>query len=287
MLGHFYADDSQIYSSCHPQDSANLKTAMLRCIDDVSSWMASNRLQLNPAKTEFMWCSTTHQRSLINPNPFVVNGVSIDATKSAKVLGVTIDCDLSMSSHVSHTVSSCFYQLRRLKSIRRSLPMQAAATLVNSFVISRVDYCNGLLAGITNRQCDRLQFILNASARLLYGGSRYSHVTPLLRDKLHWLRFRQRISYKLCLTVYKALNHSSPAYICELVKPAARLNRCLRSDDANWVMHPVPKRKFGEKGFSVAGPSAWNGLPAHIRKSDSLMAFKSQLKTYLYTKSFD
>jgi hypothetical protein len=52
-------------------------------------------------------------------------------------------------------------------------------------------------------------------------------------------------------------------------------------------MHPVPKRKFGEKGFSVAGPSAWNGLPAHIRKSDSLMAFKSQLKTYLYTKSFD
>ena len=208
MLGHFYADYSQIYSSCHPQDSANLKTAMLRCIDDVSYWMASNRLQLNPAKTEFMWCSTTHQRSLINPNPFVVNGVSIDATKSAKVLGVTIDCDLSMSSHVSHTVSSCFYQLRRLKSIRRSLPMQAAATLVNSFVISRVDYCNGPLAGITNRQCDCLQSILNASARLLYGGSRYSHVTPLLRDKLHWLHFRQRISYKLCLTVYKALNHS-------------------------------------------------------------------------------
>jgi hypothetical protein len=71
------------------------------------------------------------------------------------------------------------------------------------------------------------------------------------------------------------------------VKPAARLNRRLRSDDANWVMHPFPKKKFGEKGFSVAGPSAWNGLPAHIRKSDSLMAFKSQLKTFLYTKSFD
>ena len=72
--------------------------------------------------------------------------------------------------------------------------MEAAKTVVNAFVVSRVDYCNGLLAGITQKQLDRLQSILNASAKLLYGGTRRDHVTPLLRDKLHWLRFTQRIT---------------------------------------------------------------------------------------------
>jgi hypothetical protein len=91
--------------------------------------------------------STSHQRSLVDLSPFIIDGVSIEA-KSVKVLGVLIDCDLSMSSQVGSTISTC--QLRRLKSIRRSLPFEAAATLVNSFVISSScsDYCKGLLAVI-------------------------------------------------------------------------------------------------------------------------------------------
>ena len=71
---------------------------------------------------------------------------------------------------------------------------------------SRVDYCSGLLAGITQRQADRMQSILNASARILYGGTKQDHITPLIRDKLHWLRFTQRVTFKLCVLVYKSLH---------------------------------------------------------------------------------
>ena len=39
-------------------------------------------------------------------------------------------------------------------------------------------------------------------ARVIYGGRRDDHVTPLLRDNLHWLRIRERITFKLCLLVY-------------------------------------------------------------------------------------
>ena len=62
-------------------------------------------------------------------------------------------------------------------------------------------------------------------------GSRSDHVTPLLRDKLHWLRFQQRITYKLCLTVYKALHTRSPSYIKELVvhAPSCAATARLRS----------------------------------------------------------
>ena len=187
-----------------------------------------------------------------------------------KLLGVYtlyIDSDLSKSTQVSKTVSTCFYQLRRMKSVRRSLPMDAAKTIVNSFEVSRVDYCNSLFAGVPQKQIDRLQAILNATAKLLYGGSGRDHVTPLLRDKLHWLRFSQRITYKLCLLVYKALHGQAPCYLSRHVIPVGsnpHLRR-LRSSDKHLVINPGSKKKFGERGFSVAAPSAWNALPMGIR----------------------
>ena len=59
---------------------------------------------------------------------------------------------------------------------------------MNSFVVTRVDYCNSLRADLLIHQLDRIQSVLNYAARLVYGRSRYDHVTPLLRDNLHWLR---------------------------------------------------------------------------------------------------
>src|SRR6202142_4270007 len=130
-------------------------------------------------------------------------------------------------------VSSCFYYLRRPKSIRRSLPIEASKTLVSALVSSRCDNQNGLFVGIAHKQINRLQIILNSSARLIFGASRTAHITPLLRDKLHWLRFEQRIAYKLCITVYKAMHCKSPAYIRVLIAPAKRNAATARLRSAN------------------------------------------------------
>ena len=59
---HLYADDTQIYGSCHPTDTAQLQLQMSACIDNVATWMCSNRLQLNTAKTEVIWCSSSRRQ---------------------------------------------------------------------------------------------------------------------------------------------------------------------------------------------------------------------------------
>ena len=51
------------------------------------------------------------------------------------------------------------------------------------------------------------------------GGDRREHVTPLLRDKLRWLRAREKITLKLCLLVYKAINGLAPSYLQDLCVP--------------------------------------------------------------------
>jgi len=48
-------------------------------------------------------------------------------------------------------IRSCFYQLWQLRSIRRSLPTDARRTLAAAFIANRVDYCNGVLYGVSSQ----------------------------------------------------------------------------------------------------------------------------------------
>ena len=89
------------------------------------------------------------------------------------------------------------------RAIRQSIPTSTAVQLINSLIISHIDYCNNLLAGLPVYQLDRVQSILNFAARLIYGRAKYDHITPIPRDKLHWLRVPERIKYKCCLLVCK------------------------------------------------------------------------------------
>jgi hypothetical protein len=60
LCPHLYADDSQIYGSYRRPAYLKLQTRISTCIDDVSDWMRSNRLQLNSAKTEVLWSASSH-----------------------------------------------------------------------------------------------------------------------------------------------------------------------------------------------------------------------------------
>ena len=68
---------------------------------------------------------------------------------SVRDLGVYIDANMSMRTHVTTVVRSCFATLRQIRSVRRSLPRHALLTLVRALVVSKVDYCNSVLAGVS------------------------------------------------------------------------------------------------------------------------------------------
>jgi len=64
---HLYADDTQIQGSCRPMSADQLQSTLSACLDEVSDWMRSNRLQLNTAKTEILWCSTARRQNHLPP----------------------------------------------------------------------------------------------------------------------------------------------------------------------------------------------------------------------------
>ena len=122
---------------------------------------------------------------------------------------------LSFSAHISSVTLTCFYNLRQLRQIRRSLSRDSLAVLVQAFVSTRLDYCNSSLVG---NSClvgapayilSCLQSVLNAAARLIANLPRRSHITPMFKD-LHWLLFLSALTSKyvfLSINVYMGLLH--------------------------------------------------------------------------------
>ena len=185
-----------------------------------------------------------------------------------------------MNNHINRLVRSSYYQLRRIKSIRQGLHTSTAIQLVKSFIISRVDYCNSILAGVPKYQLELLQSILNVAVRLIFGYSQYDHITTLLRDRLHWLQVTQRIDFKRSLTIFKALNGLAPGYIsdyCVRVSTNQRRSR-LRSVSQDCLVVPPPSKtiKFRERSFGICGPTTWNSLPDCKRRR---LHWRVQVKT--------
>jgi hypothetical protein len=209
---HLYADDTQVFGSCPPSETARLHSQLVACGEDVASWTKANRLQLNTAKTEVLWCSSRRQMHQLPIQPLTACGSCVTPASLVQDLGVWIDSSLTMSPHVVKTAAGCFAVLRQLRSVWRSLSRESLTSLVVSLVLTRLDYCNAVLAGLPSCQIDRLQSVINTAARLIFSARRCDHVTPLLAQ-LHWLPVRERLDFKLCVLTYRCLNGTAPAYL--------------------------------------------------------------------------
>ena len=249
--------------------------------------MRSNRLQLNADKTEDLWCATSRRQHQLPTAILSINGVPVVPAPSVRNLGVFIDADLVMRTHVRRTVSRCFAALRQLRQIRRSVPTTTFKTLVVALVLSRLDYGNGVLVGLPAYLVRRLQSVQNAAARLICNLRRFDHITDALAN-LHWLRVPERVVFKVAVLTFKVLHGSAPEYLGPVVRFTDLPGRqALRSADTNrLVVPPFKLSTIGRRAFPVAGPQIWNDLPDDITSLHSLPAFRRKLKTYLFTRSF-
>jgi len=124
LQSHLYAN-TQIYSLCRPGYNEQLQVLVSACGHDVGSWMRSNRLQLglHTSKTEVLWFASVCRQHQIPDDLLTVALDLIPPDRSICDLGIStsIDSDLSMRTHVTRTVSSCFAVLRPIRSISRSV----------------------------------------------------------------------------------------------------------------------------------------------------------------------
>ena len=141
---------------------------MQSCISDVNAWATANMLKLIDNKTELMFVTSKRTKHLHGlPTSITIGNSQFHFKQPVKKLRFTLYCHLTMNAHVSNIARTCYFELRRLASIRRFLTSTATATLVSAFVLSRIVYCNSLLFGSTHDVTSNLQRIQNYAARVI------------------------------------------------------------------------------------------------------------------------
>jgi hypothetical protein len=130
--------------------------------------MRSNWLQFNANKTEVLWMASTRRQYQLLPEPLIVDGQMVAPVRLDRNLGVFIDSNLIMRTHVAEVVSRCFAMLCHLRQVQRSLPATTVQRLVVALILNWIDCANSTLAGLPTYLVWYLQSALNASARLIY-----------------------------------------------------------------------------------------------------------------------
>ena len=163
---HAYADDLQLYDHSDPSSCASLVSRLSACVEEVMAWMASSRLRLNSNKTELIWLGAARYVKLCPAGPLLIAGAAIISRLKIRDLGVMVDSDLSLKAHgAQHVTAVCYFHIRQLRLLRRSLTFEAAHSLVRALIHSRLDYCNAsgpmhrlVFSIVCSPCCDRLPF---------------------------------------------------------------------------------------------------------------------------------
>ncbi len=265
---HCYADDTQLYLSFQPDDPT-VAARISGCLADISAWMKEHHLQLNLVKTELLVFPATP--TLQHDVTIQLGSSTITSSSSVRNLGVIFDDQLTFKEHIAKTARSYRFVLHNIRKIRPFLTEHATQLLVQALVISRLDYCNALLAGLPSNTIKPLKMIQNAVARLVSNEPKIAHVTPLFVS-LHWLPVAARIKFKTLMLAYRTTTGSAPTYFHSLLRIYI-LSRSLRSASERRLV--VPSQR-GSKSLS----RIFSFTP--IQNAGSLSIFKQQLKTHLF-----
>ena len=100
---------------------------------------------------------------------------------------------------------------------------------------------------------DKLQAVLRAAARLVMKKLKFDHISDDIRDELHWLPVKQRISFKICMYVRRCLDHEAPAYLSDMLTSVSDVDAMRRHRFADRADLVVPRTKIVSSVATIFG----------------------------------
>ena len=278
-----FADDHQLLKTFLPVFEVHALGEDIKfCFEKITDFMNEFFLKLNASKTKILVIMPPTLAHEVRIGGIFMDGSCIRFVSSAKNLGVILDNELSFSKHVVKVIKSCYFTIRNLSRIKPFLTLQQLQTAVCACVLSKLDYCNALYFRIDEKLIDKLQSVQNAAAKLLKkkSGHKNMSTTEYIR-RCHWLRITERVLFKMCLFMHKAIHQRcSPNWLQDLIK--------YNVSDRTLKLVQLPfNTNYGKRSFTRAGPRLWNILPGDVKDHPDTTKFKTALKTYLFDGSED
>ena len=280
LLG--YTDDHAVYNSFLPIDEHLAHKNLSVVTDRISKWMRQSFLKMNDSKTEIVIFGKWSQCSKITTTSIEVGDTSVNISHKLIYLGILLDENLTLKSHILNKANRASYHLYRIRQIIKFLDLPAKQTLISSLVMSHLDYANAIFVNLPNSSIYPMQWIQNQAAKLIMNKHQLDSLTTIM-VQLHWLPIRFRCEYKMLLHVYRCIKGQAPEDLQQKLLLRNPAQMTCSATECNFLQIPHNRSKMlADHGFSSAGPRLWNSLPLELRTAPSLSNFKKLLKIYLF-----
>ena len=271
---HQYADDTTLLQHSKPQELDKCAEEMNQTIESLNEYSTNSNLALNSTKTKWMMLSTRQMSTVHSLEEHSANIICreepLERLSSTRLLGVQLDQNLSWREHTTNLLSSCYATLSVLRKLKNFAPFHIRKRLVETLVLSKLDYCNVVFSAMPDYQLKRLQRVQNMCAG--YVLSRYATVADL--KELRWLPIKERLEYSIAKLAHKSIySEDFPIKLKQhVVQPySLRLN--------------APKLELASKleigTFQDQAAQVFNKLPAELRNCSNFAQFSSKFKIHL------
>ncbi|XP_014219051.1 uncharacterized protein LOC106647256 [Copidosoma floridanum] len=192
-----------------------------------------------------------------------------------KLLGVTLDSNLTFRPHTIEVAKRCFSALARLRRNAYFLPVKTKLMLVKSLVFSILEYCPALQLGLSSELKTKLSRCMNAALRFVVGIKKSDHISPTYR-RFKLLAYDVRIKYLTLRFLSTMLKSRQPAYLANYLKFKIPERTGVRTSPLDLNV-PSARIDFYIAAFRVGALKLWNKLPTGIQACFARPCFGSKL----------
>ena len=209
-----YADDTTLLRYTKVKKLPETIESMQNELSSINQWSTDTNLALNAKKTKMAMFSTSQLARVHNLSDIDINITSndqpLERVDTFKILGIKFNQHLSWKEHINTVTKSCFAALKSLNLFKRAANLLLRKSLVESLVLSKINYGNVLLGDLPKSEIKRLQKVQNAAAG--YVLRRHADINDVL--SLKWLPVAESIESSLAKTIHKAVNDKNwPSYL--------------------------------------------------------------------------
>ena len=210
-----YADDTTISHSAHYQAAPNaVSEGLQEDIVEVLNWSSRNKVLLNESKTKSMLVTGRRLVKKIEHSTLQLRLKSseLNQVHSHKLLGVTIDSQLSFDQHVDDLCKRLAQRITVLQKIGRSLPLDQRKSYYNAMIKQTMLFASTVWTPCSVKNIKKVFRLQKRAARVILGADTKVNSVKLFK-RLGWVPFYHQARINKSVLVYKRIFGECPPYL--------------------------------------------------------------------------
>ena len=264
-----FADDTITYLTLSNQEDATLLQEYLARLEQ---WEKKWMMEFHPNKCQVMSVSRKPQPDV---HKYTLHGITLEHTKAAKYLGVTITQDMRWNTHINNITTKAS---RSLSFVRRNLQIRNQELKTRTYqalVRPLVEYASTVWDPHTQSNIRKVEMIQRTAARYVTNCWRYNASVTEMLDTLKWTSLAERRRQKRLHMMYRI--HNKQVAVNERHQYARPITKTVRGAHPHTYLEPHYHAEYLRNSFFPRTIREWNALPETTASAPSLETFKTRV----------